>query len=31
MRLLPAEEEPSLSRAIITILERNGYQADASK
>ncbi|WP_432628958.1 response regulator transcription factor [Brotaphodocola sp.] len=29
MRLLLAEDEHSLSRAIITILERNGYQADA--
>ena len=29
MRLLLAEDEHSLSKAIITILERNGYQADA--
>lgn len=29
MRLLLAEDEKSLSRAIIAILERNNYSADA--
>ncbi|MCD7921455.1 MAG: response regulator transcription factor [Clostridiales bacterium] len=30
MRLLLAEDERSLSRALVTILERNGYQVDAA-
>ena len=29
MRLLHAEEETSLSRALVTILNRNGLEADA--
>ena len=29
MKLLLAEDEPSLSRAIIKILEKNNYTADA--
>ena len=29
MRLLLAEDERSLSRAIVTILEKNNYSADA--
>ena len=29
MRLLLAEDERSLSRALVTILNRNGFEADA--
>ncbi len=30
MRLLLSEDERSLSRALVTILERNGYLVDAA-
>lgn len=30
MRLLLAEDERSLSRALVTILNRNGFEADLS-